>query len=300
MKKWLAALMVILCMGTTATAEEATKIEFGQVYHTDLDGNGTVECWGWSEAENDEGDAVRRLTVTSQDGAGESATWEMDAYWTRGADYYLIDLDGSGVMEQFVSSDTGENYSYTTWCLRYRCGEIEEVMFSQDPWNWKFTSGFSGLITQIGSGTVTMQRYTNVLGTWRGSWSYEIGEKGRLTALDDGWCTRDFSYWGGSVENAWEDAALTVMVETAYRDGDRVGMLKPGDRILITGTDHDNYVSFLTKDGQSGMLYVEKKGEMEFGWNVNQNTREELEESGGILINLIDEDEFFKGLPYAG
>jgi hypothetical protein len=99
----------------------------------------------------------------------------------------------------------------------------------------------------------------------------------------------------------WERGhCLTLEVETAYRNGEQPGMLMPGDRIVITGTNLRDEASFVTEDGRTGILTIQNKAERVHGWNVRQEIWEGSEEAGGWDYDIIDEYEYFEGIGYGG
>lgn len=303
MKKWLAALMVILCMGTAAMAEEVTKVEIDRMYHTDLDSDGTLENWAWANVLTDDGKQVVRLTVTADNGAGSSVMRDCYGFHGCGSGLgcYQADLDGDGVKELLISVRTGEGHPYTTWCLRYKDGEIEEVMFCADSKKEIFKPNCGGEILGVRDGKVVVQDYVNVLGSWIGNRTYEVGDQGRMYAIGGDWCTRDFGAPNDTLEECWERGhCLTLEVETAYRNGEQLGMLMPGDRIVITGTNLRDEASFVTEDGRTGILTIQNKAERVHGWNVRQEIWEGSEEAGGWDYDIIDEYVYFSGIGYGG
>ena len=81
------------------------------------------------------------------------------------------------------------------------------------------------------------------------------------------------------------DGALTVAAPLEYADldGNPVGTLQPGDKILIVASDKQDMAQFITPDGTEGVLAISPNYEK--GW--------------GLLVDGVSEDECFEYVPYA-
>ena len=100
-----------------------------------------------------------------------------------------------------------------------------------------------------------------------------------IEIADDGWWTREAPAAG----EAWDEyTGLTLKAETACTLDGKPATLKPGDRIFITGSDKRQQAAFVTPDGHSGTLEIDRNYD-DWGWKVND----------------IPESDVFEFVPYA-
>ncbi len=301
MRRLLIAVLIFMCVFGMAWAEDNNSFVLGELYSSDLDGDGTEENWFFEETEDDNGCPVVRLTVEPQGENSAVAAFDIEAWAWGKPIYYSTDMNDDGIKEIIVSAITGEAGGHTTYCLNYAYGRIWEVLFPErEAYSNGYALSFPGYVHSIDGNVITLITDMKVLGSWKGIWRFSMGDKGRMEFCGDGWYERFFDTEESSMQDYWDWSGLTLAVETAYRDGDQIGMLYPGDRILITGTDFENEAGFIAEDGRSGILYISSKESEAHGWFVNCHTSEDLADSAGYRRNLIDEEAYFSSVPYAG
>lgn len=279
MKKTLALLLLLALAAMPALAEEPLAPAAGEAVAVDLDGDGAGESISWAYAPGDY-DEVVTLTVTAADGA--SCEYATEIVWNEVVD--IVDLDGDGQWEILVSGDVMSD-DYCAWCLRWDGDALYEVLFP-DSGRVSATDGYYltgyGQITAISGNAVTLSGSQDVLGTWFGARTFELGPHDRFEFCDDGLWVRDIEEID---DGLWEYGALTVAAPLEYADldGNPAGTLQPGDKILIVASDKQDMAQFITPDGTEGVLAISPNYEK--GW--------------GLLVDGVSEDECFEYVPYA-
>lgn len=284
MKRLMAMLLtLVLIAGVPALAETglgAHALAAKAPYETDLDGDGTTEAVSWATAPDAYGEDRLTLTVTSAD--GEALTYQTEIIWNEGV--FVMDIDGDGAQELLLTGDVMSD-DYVTYCLRYVPGALYEVLFPDsgrgDNGDGYYKCGY-GLLTDAGDGKLVLTGTQDVLGTWMASRTVAMAVSGHFEFADDGLWLRDLS---GGTDEMWDYAALTLKAALAWSDldGQPAGMLRPGDKILITASDKVETARFITPDGAVGALAISP--DYEKGW--------------GLRVNGQPEDELFELLPYA-
>ncbi len=284
MKKLIAILLAAMLLVAAAQAEAALPdaLERDAEAAVDLDGDGAEERVSWTMAEAEDGyDPVLTVTVTPESGA--PAVFPTEILW--GEAVYLTDLDGDGQTEILLTGDVMSD-DYITCCLRWTGGGLAPLLFpdggrgenTEDSYR---TYGY-GAISAINGGRLTLSGSQDVLGTWFAARDYALTPLCRFEFADDGLWVRAGDYSGG---DAWEYAALTLKAALPYADldGRPAGVLRPGEKIMITASDKRTFVRFVTRDGAAGTLAVSADYERGWGW----------------LVNGVHEDDLFENVPYA-
>lgn len=260
-----------------AAFEGALRLETGEVYAIDLDGDGeeenvSVRLEGPTYEEN--------LTLQVE-------TWELiysyPTYIYFNEEAFCVDLDGDGRPEILLSGDEA-SADYSTWCLKFdpELG-LQTVPFA-DAGRGENTGEYGdwgyGRVDAIHGATLTLTGSQDALGTWWCSREFTLRD-GRFELDDDG-------VWH-VVENfedpeLWEYRALVTTRElpVTLQDG-ASATLPAGARFVVTETDKASFVGFLTEDGQRGRIAVAP--DVENGW--------------GFLVNGASEYDYFEYVPYA-
>lgn len=292
MKKWLClALVALLCLPALAedgddfedyareerAIEGAQQLMMDEVYYLDLDGDGADEIVQARMEENYEDENLNLLVETDE------LVYTYDTYVAFAEAAYAADLDGDGALEILLTGDEA-SADYYTWCLKFsREGGLEPILFADanrgENTDGYFDSGY-GRFDGIDGNKITLTGSQDALGTWMCSREFTL--RGGRFELDDGGVWRvaeDFD----DPEN-WEYRSLiaTREIPVTMEDGSE-GTLPVGARFLVTETDKQSYVGFLTEDGLRGRLAIEPNAEA--GW--------------GFLIGGRSEYDFFEYVPYA-
>ena len=122
-----------------------------------------------------------------------------------------------------------------------------------------------GRVEMAENGIVTLSSHLFMLGTYMGFRPYELKEDGSIAPVD------------GSI---WEFARNDFWLETA---ADLSAGLPAGTKLRLTGADGVGEVWYVTEDGSTGSLALEKSVD-KWGWQING----------------LHELDCFVELPYAG
>lgn len=282
MKKWICALLIaLLC--AAGLAEEgavvgtALPLETDEVYLLDLDGDGseeTVRVW----MQNYEGTDNLQLLVET-----DELIYSYDTYIMYGEKIYAADLDGNGTIEMLLCGDES-SADFFTWCLEFdREKGIQPIPFADanrgENTQEYFDCGY-GQIDEIAGNTLTLSGSQDALGTWWCSRQFTLRD-GRFELDDDGLWHVTESFDDPEI---WEYRALilTRSLNVTMEDGS-AATLPVGERLLITETDKETFVGFVTREGVRGTFPI-APDEQE-GW--------------GFLVEGENEYEFFEDIPYA-
>lgn len=286
MRRIIVFLLIAMLMGTYACAEGSgpsggQTIGRSQKVQIDLDGDGRDETVRWAMVPGDYDQCLQLRVITAE---GAVLTWDTEIIYGEGV--WACDLDGDGLVELFAWGDVMSD-DYFTYCIHYDGRGLKPVLFADgnrgENGNGYFKEGY-GLLegTDPSAGTITLCGSQDMLGTYFMSRTMRLDEDGLFEFEDDGWWVRDVSGLMGD-EEYWTYGALTLTAAVPCELEGRTQTLKPGDRIMITGTDKATAVSFVTRDGRTGTLEVSENYEK--GW--------------GTLVAGRPEEELFEFVPYA-
>lgn len=198
----------------------------------------------------------------------------------------IADLDKEDrYLELMIDGDSGSS-DYNTYCFRFRNDELHPLLFpgwlegtyvrAGDGWLSEFTEDGIILATQI-----------DVLGTHGASKPYHFDP---VNSLFDGSYEMYTIYNGEIDKETWESRGLVLKkdlpVLMATETDASYEYLPAGSRILLTRTDMDTVIEFITEDGRSGQ--------------IDQAKVSRSYDSFGTYIAGEYEDEYFVYLPYAG
>lgn len=289
MKKWscmalaiLLTLALALALAESAEIDEAAfggaqRLETGEVYRIDLDGDGAKETVRL-QMEGPTYEESLTLTVET-----DELVYSYPTYIYFNEEAFCADLDGDGAREILMSGDEASS-DFSTWCLRFdRARGLQPVEFADanrgdntDEYrDWGY-----GRVDAIDGDTLLMTGSQDALGTWWCSREFTLRD-GRFE-LDDGGIWRVVEDFDNP--DIWEFRSLILTREmpVTLEDGSSA-TLPAGTHFLITETDKVSYVGFLTEDGQRGTFPVEP--DVESGW--------------GFLIDGASEYDYFEYVPYA-
>lgn len=260
-----------------AAFEGALRLETGETYDIDLDNDGVEESV-YVRMEGSTYEENITLKVETLDLLYSYPTY---IYYDERA--YCVDLDGDGRQEILLSGDEA-SADYSTWCLRFDPEQGLQAVPFADAGRGENTGEYGdfgyGRVDAIHGATLTLTGSQDALGTWWCSREFTLRD-GRFELDDDGiWhVVEDF-------EDAelWEYRALklTRELQVTMQDG-TPGTLSAGTRLVITETDKQSFVGFLTEDGLRGRIAVAP--DEENGW--------------GFLIDGASEYDYFEYIPYA-
>ena len=260
---------------------EATELIAGEEYSFDLDGDGENETVRWESILIGEYDDSRaRLTVTTS--SGVQAQWESTMLF--GIKSYACDLDNDGRVELFFTGDEMSD-DYITACIRFSEGSLKQIPFAngdRGEWNDIDQEYGYGLITGIYENALELTGSQDILGTYFGFRLFKL-QGDRFAFDDDGLWRFPFNM---DDEDFWEYKGLTLIQEIPVTftsdEGSFTGTLLPGTHLVVTATDRQTVVHFMTYAGQTGFFTISPDAE---NW--------------GVLVNGIPEDQVFAFLPYA-
>lgn len=284
MKKMFCVFMMIclLCSAALAQGMEPAyagqKIELGERTAIDLDGDGQTEDV-LVQMEGSDGEEELALYVFGADGGVEHFT----IYMCRMTGAFAVDLDQDGVQELLISGDFYSD-DYATYAFHYGVetgltqlnftnvcrGEAEEPVIEY---------GY-GMVTNVEGNRITLTGSQDVLGTWMASREFTL-QDGQFVTDDDGlWRMLDLT----DDEESWEWRALNPLrsISATLEDGTE-GSIEAGESFMVTASDRESIVYFVTRDGKTGSFAIAPN--FESGW--------------GSLIDGVSEDEIFEFVPYA-
>lgn len=281
MKKLAFLLIAVLLLSVSAMAEGNAMIMKDTPVSIDLDGDGSMEIVEWTMIPTDYEPALS-IRVDSAD--GYSVHYDTDILY--GEEVYAADIDSDGKTEILITGDVMSD-DYVTYCLRYEDGLLYELLFADasrgENADCYYKAGY-GLITDMGGGTITLAGSQDVLGTWMARREFTLAPSGRFELYDDGIWVREVDFSNAEI---WEYGALTLKtsLDVTLLNGTNTynSTLQPGEKIVITASDKENWAWFMNEDGIEGILSISEN--YETGW--------------GYLINYIPEDELFEYIPYA-
>ncbi len=235
-------------------------LPLGQEAAVDLNSDGQTEIVNCTLGEEDD------VRLTIRHGAWEYV-WERDYFYN--PVLYLGDtLLGDGQLELYVYGDVGSD-DYETTILRLSGDTIEEATL------------FGAPLPPSGDGTVTVETYVNVLGTWSAQIPYAMGN--------------DFTFaQSGPAQilqypELWEERALTLTQDgmpatlVSEEPSDTPLPLTAGTRLLPLSTDEASFVICQTSDNALVRLSLTKAPE-EWEWRIGDKL----------------ESDWFESLMYAG
>lgn len=284
MKKIFSIMLALALLCGMALAVELVPAAQGDVFAlnertpVDLDGDGAMEEV-LLQMEGIEEEQYLALYVFGSDGA----VYNYEMYVSMLVSAFAHDLDGDGNRELFICCDFYSD-DYLTYCMGYDMDDglslIQFADAAREASDTPYTDSGYGLITAIDGNQITMTGSQDVLGTWFASRVFAL-EDGRFELADDGlWRMMDIT----GDPDTWEYSCLELMQDlpVTLEDGGE-GMLKVGEKFVVTRSDRESEVYFITRDGVKGSFAIEP--DMERGW--------------GSLIHGASEDEWFEYVPYA-
>lgn len=233
-------------------------------FRYDLDGDGSGELLDIQSYVSDQiGSTALRIAVTEADGtvvtADSNASWDQSLW--------LADGDGDGRAEIYFSGDIASN-DYVLQGWRYDGTAMQALEFADERGNGHWLLG--QIVAIDGSRQFTIRSTRYILGTYAATRLFHIGADGVFAPVPD-------SQWTFGWNEFWLELRCDL---PAVMDEEDV-TLPAGSHILLSATDGQSWVEFLTEEHTTGRLTLSRG---EAGWVV-----------GGI-----GEEEAFVILPYAG
>lgn len=255
----------------------AQRLVTGEICAIDLDGDGVEENVR-TLMDDPSYDNSLVLQVETQELLYEFPTY---IYWNEEA--FCADLDGDGRQEILLSGDEA-SADFVTCCLSFDPEEGLRALQFADAGRGENTGEYSdwgyGRLDAIAGNKLTLSGSQDALGTWWCSREFTLRD-GRFELDDDGlWhVVEDFDD-----PELWEYRALapTRELSVTLEDG-TAATLGAGEQLLITETDKQSFVGFVTKTGQRGRLAISP--DTENGW--------------GYLVDGVSEYDCFEYVPYA-
>ena len=283
MKKMMVmVLMLMLC--ACCFAEEAQQpvladyaVVQGEVFAADLDGDGAEENMEWF-VDFDEENYIETVYLSVY-GEGKGADWIMELYT---ASVYVLDIDGDGMQEIFVTGDFMSS-DYATFCLQFRDGKLLPALFEdanrgENSAEALYSYGY-GLLMSVEGNRVVLNGSQDILGTYFGSRVFELKDDMFVLADDGLWIfERDLTD-----AEICEYAALSPLQDIPATIDGAEGVIAAGEKFIITASDKVSVVYFAMEDGRTGYFAVEPDAENGYGSKVNG----------------VNEWELFEMLPYA-
>lgn len=283
MKKMM-VMVLVLMLGMFCFAEEAQQpvlADFAVVQEeeitADLDGDGTEENLSWFVDYDDEN--YIETVYLSVYGEGKGADWFMELYT---ASVYVLDIDGDGIQEIFVTGDQMSS-DYLTVCLQFREGKLLPTLFEdanrgENSEEALFSYGY-GLLMSAEDGKVVLTGSQDILGTYFGSRTFELNNDMFVLADDGLWVfERDLTD-----AETWEFAAISPVQDIPATIDGAEGVIAAGEKFIVTASDKVSIVYFAMEDGRTGYFAVEP----------------DTENGYGCKVNGVSEWELFEMLPYA-
>ena len=245
---------------TSPTGPVWQGLPLGQEAAVDFNGDGQSEIVNCTLGEEDD------VRLTIRHGAWEFV-WERD-YFYNPALYLGDTLLGDGQLELYVYGDVGSD-DYETTILRLHGDTIEEATL------------FGAPLPPSGDGTVIVETYVNVLGTWNAQIPYAM--EGNFTFAQSG-PAQILQY-----PELWEERALTLTQDgmpatlISEEPSDTPLPLTAGTRLLPLSTDEASFVVCQTSDNALVRLSLTKAPE-EWEWRIGDKP----------------ESDWFEALFYAG
>lgn len=277
----------VLAVSTGAFAEAAVpddaafggaqRLETGEIYQIDLDGD------GWEEklrVRFDEASLEESLVLQVETA---QLIYEYPTYIGWAEETFCADLDGDGRLEILLCGDEASS-DFVTYCLNFDPDEGLQALQFADAGRGENTGEYAesgyGRLDAIDGSKLTLTGSQDALGTWWCAREFTLRD-GRFELDDDGiWhVVEDFDD-----PELWEYRALTPTRELSVTlDDGSAATLDVGDRLLITETDKQSYVGFVTEKGVRGRLAIAP--DTENGW--------------GFMVDGVPEADCFEYVPYA-
>lgn len=282
MKKVFCLILVMLALTGVVLAEGTDEaiawLNPNETVQIDLTGDGVQESLFWYTSALNEYDEQVNVVVQTPN---SQLQWEMPMYC---AQVCAVDLDGDGLMEIFVSGDMMSD-DYVTYCLQYDGDGMCQLNFEDgnrgDNDGGFYDSGY-GKLVRIGNNIIELCGSQDILGTYMASRVLSLRD-GRFEFVDDGVWRIDVN----PERFEWEYAHLLpvqdIPVTFFEEEGEVDGILRAGEKVLISGGDKIAVAYFVTEDGRFGYFLIAP--DTVNGW--------------GSLINGIPEYELFEYIPYA-
>ena len=287
MKNIMALVMVlILMLSVGAVAEDVSLMADyvvlpGEKPTFDLNGDGSEEIVYFDIAYDDVNyTETAMLHIT---GDGTAAEYEIELYMSNA---YVMDLDGDGVYEIFISGDAMSD-DYVTVCLHYDGEQLLPVLFEdanrgENSAENMFDYGY-GMLMYADYGMLVLTGSQDILGTYFGSRTFELRDD-MFVLADDGLWLFERDYMD---DESWDYAGLAPLQDipvTFVTEGEESeGVIKAGEKFMVIASDKVSVVYFEMQDGRTGYFAVEPDTETGYG----------------VKINGINEWELFEMLPYA-
>ena len=282
-------LAMMLMLSACCFAEEAQQpvladyaVAENEELTADLDGDGTEETLMWQIAYDEEN--YVETVIVSVYGEGKGADY-LDVLYM--ANVYVLDIDGDGVQEIFITGDQ-MSCDYVTFCLHFEDGKLLPALFEdanrgENSEDALFSYGY-GLLLEAADGKVVLNGSQDILGTYFGSRTFELKDD-MFVLADDGLWLFERDYMD---DESWEYAGIAPVQDIAVTfvdaDGNETeGVVKAGEKFMVTASDKVSVVYFVMQDGRTGCFAVEP--DTDAGW--------------GIKVNGVNEWELFEELPYA-
>lgn len=286
MRRTIILMLALMLIGTFALAETASlaggvNIGPDAPVQIDLDGDGREESVAYAMIPDDF-EPYLQLQITTADGT--ALTYDTGVIYAESA--WACDINGDGLVEMFAWGDVMSD-DYYTFCLHYEDGVLKPVLFADvergENGKGYYKWGYGSLISaDPEKATVTLYGSQDALGTYFMGRTLKLDVDGLFETADDGWWVRDVSDLLAD-EEAWEYGALKLKTSVPCEIDGKAEVLSAGDQIIITGTDKQTQVSFVARDGRTGLLAISE--DYERGW--------------GFLVDGVSEDDVFEYVPYA-
>lgn len=277
MKKVFCWILVLAAMTCGALAE-VNWMDENTVIELDLNGDGTMEGLSWKTSVVNEYDETVEVVVKTANG---EVRWGVPLY---SAQVCALDLDGDGMTEIFVSGDEMSD-DYVTYCLQFDGTGMMQLSFADinrgENSEAYYDFGY-GRLVRAENGIVELEGSQDFLGTYMATRVLGL-QDGRFESVDDG-------VWRVEVDPErfeWEYAHLVAAQDIPAtffgEEGEEDGILRAGEKLLISGSDKIAVAYFQTEDGRFGFFQIAP--DTVNGW--------------GLTINGISESELFEYIPYA-
>lgn len=233
-------------------------------FRYDLDNDGAMEMVDVQSYLSDEmGGTALRVTVTESDGSVITA--DTIAYWDHAI--WLADGDGDGRAEIYFSGDIASD-DYVLYGWHYDGGGLKPMTFRDESGQSDWLLG--RIIAVDGSRQFTIASTRYILGTYTATRPFVIGADGIFAPVEgSGWFFDRNEFW------------LELCCDLSALINEETVTLPAGSHILLTATDGESWVEFITEDYSMGRLSICR----------GQN---------GWLAAGVNEQDAFVILPYAG
>lgn len=277
MKKLSCLVLILMLLLCGAMAEPEWMVD-GAAVQLDLNGDGVQEELSYKTYAINEYDEAVEISVKSASG---EVRWGVPLYSVQ---VCALDADGDGMMEIFVSGDQMSD-DYITYCLRYDGIGMMQLDFADinrgENSDGYYDYGYGRLI-RAEDGIIELEGSQDFLGTYMATRVLAL-QDGRFEVVDDGVWRVNVDMERFEWEYAHLLAAQDIPVTFFGNEGEEDGILRAGEKALITGSDKIAVAYFVTEDGRTGFFRIAP--DTVNGW--------------GSLVNGIPEAEAFEYVPYA-